>query len=109
MQESKNLADEALQQMSEIERIIVDAEGKTRTANGALVGSGQGAERALNDAAEALRIATGANGDVMPLLSEVGELGAKAAGERSRSEDLARLVEERDRDLRGWLLSVYTL
>jgi len=99
VQESKNLADEALQQMGEIERIIVDAEGKTRTANGALVGSGQGAERALNDAAEALRIATGANGDAMNLLPEVRELGAKAAEERSRSEDLARLVDERDRDL----------
>lgn len=99
VQQSKQLADEALQQMGEIERIIVEAETKTRTANGALVGSGQKAERALNDADEALRIANEANDGAMTLLPDMRELGAKAVEERGRAEDLAKEVDDRDRQL----------
>ena len=101
VRQSKQLADDALQQMGEIERIIVEAETKTRTANGALVGSGQKAERALNDADEALRIANEANDGAMTLLPEMRELGAKAVEERGRAEDLAREVDDRDRQLEG--------
>lgn len=100
VQQSKNLADQALQQMSEIERIILEAEGKTSQANGALVGSGQGAERALNDAAEALRIALLASDGAMDTLPEIKKLSTKAIGERGRSEDLAKLVDQRDGQLK---------
>ena len=101
VRQSKQLADDALSQMTEIERMIAEAEGKTRQANGALVGSGRDAERALNDAAEALRIAAGANDDAANLLPEIRELSAKSVGERRRAEDLARQVDERDGKLRG--------
>jgi len=101
VRQSKNLADEAKRQMSEIERIILEAEGKTRQANGALVGSGRSAEDALNDAAEALRIALGASDGAMDLLPELRKLSAKAIDERGRADDLAAIVDERNGQLTG--------
>lgn len=102
VRQSKNLADEALQQMSEIERIILEAEGKTSQANGALVGSGQSAESALNDAAEALRIALEVSDVSMDdLMRKMRELSAKAIGERGRADDLAIQVDNRNEQLKS--------
>lgn len=101
VRQSKRLADAALQNMSEIERIISEAEVKTRQANGALVGSGRSAEDALNDAAEALRIALSVSGEAMDLLPQFVELTDKAIGERGRAEDLAGQVDDKNGLLRG--------
>ena len=91
--------------MSEIERIILEAEGKTSQANGALVGSGQSAESALNDAAEALRIALEVSDVSMDdLMRKMRELSAKAIGERGRADDLAIQVDNRNEQLKSKFL-----
>ena len=66
-----------------------------------MVGSGQSAESALNDAAEALRLALAGSDGAMDLVPEMRELGAKAVAERERAEDLADQVDDRNGRLQG--------
>lgn len=101
VQNSKDTADGALGLIPEIERLIAEAELKTRNANEALVGGGQQAEGSLSDATEALDLATRAQNDLMPVIPEIRATSQKAQQGRAKAEELEVEVDKKDAQLQG--------
>ena len=97
--ESRNKAKKALSKVTRIEKLIADAEAKTRDANEGLVDAGKDSETSLSNARKALDVARDAGDEAMKKVDEVQKTSAEAERIRAKADTLSDVVDDSDKRL----------
>ena len=98
--QSRKKAEKALGKVNKINKLIADAEAKTRDANGGLVDAGKDSETSLSNARQALETARDAGEAAAKKVDEVQKTSAEAKDVRGKADTLSGVVEETDKRLK---------